>query len=44
MLESVVLPQVKRHVVQSLLAARERLEGDGEYYQQFQMFGCDGHA
>jgi len=40
-LESVVLPQIKRHVVQSLLAARERLEGDGEYYRQFQLYGYD---
>ena len=40
-LESVVLPQIKRQVVQTMLAARERLEGDGEYYRQFQMYGYD---
>ena len=28
-------------VVQTLLAARERLENDGEYYQPFQLYGYD---
>jgi hypothetical protein len=40
-LESVVLPQVRRLVVQSMLAARERLASDGEYYQPFQLYGYD---
>jgi len=40
-LESIVLPQIKRQVVQTMLAARERLEGDGEYYRQFHMYGYD---
>ena len=40
-LESVILPQVRRHVVQTMLAARERLEGDGEYYRSFQLYGYD---
>ena len=40
-LEAVVLPQVRRHVVQTLLAARERLEGDGEYYRTYQLYGYD---
>ena len=40
-LESVVLPQIRRHVVQTMLAARERLEADGEYYRPFQLYGYD---
>ena len=40
-METVVLPQIRRHVVQSLLAARERLQSDGEYYRPFQLFGYD---
>ena len=40
-MESVVLPQIRRHVVQTMLAARERLEADGEYYQPFQLYGYD---
>jgi hypothetical protein len=36
-METVVLPQIRRQVVQSLLAARERLESDGEYYRPFQV-------
>jgi hypothetical protein len=33
--------QVRRLVVQSMLAARERLASDGEYYQPFQLYGYD---
>ena len=40
-METVVLPQIRRMVVQSLLAARERLEADGEYYRPFQLYGYD---
>lgn len=40
-METVVLPQIRRHVVQTLLAARERLESDGEYYRPFQLYGYD---
>lgn len=40
-LESVVLPQIRRHIVQTMLAARERLESDGEYYRPFQLYGYD---
>ena len=40
-LEAVVLPQIRRHVVQTMLAARERLEADGEYYRPFQLYGYD---
>ena len=40
-LETVVLPQIKRHVVQTMLAARERLQCDGEYYRPFQLYGYD---
>ena len=36
-----VLPQIRRHVVQTMLAARERLEADGEYYRPFQLYGYD---
>mmetsp|Transcript_30505 Transcript_30505/g.83610 ORF Transcript_30505/g.83610 Transcript_30505/m.83610 type:complete len:122 (-) Transcript_30505:509-874(-) len=41
MLEGVVLPQVRRTVVQTLLAARETLENNGDYYRPFQLFGYD---
>ena len=40
-METVVLPQIRRQVVQTLLAARERLESDGEYYRPFQLYGYD---
>ena len=40
-LKGVVLPQIKRHVVQTLLASRERLEASGDYYRPFQLFGYD---
>ena len=40
-LETVVLPQIRRIVVQSILAVRDRLETDGEYFQPFQLFGYD---
>ena len=40
-LEGVVLPQVRRTVVQTLLAARETLENNGDYYRPFQLFGYD---
>ncbi len=40
-LEAAVLPQIRRHVVQSLLAARATLEHDPEYYRSFQVFGYD---
>ncbi len=32
-LEGRLLPQIRRHVVLSLLAARERLESSGDYYR-----------
>jgi tubulin--tyrosine ligase len=40
-LESVVLPQIRRQIVQTMLAARDRLEADGEYYRPFQLYGYD---
>ena len=40
-LEAVVLPQIRRHIVQTMLAARDRLECDGEYYRPFQLYGYD---
>lgn len=40
-METVVLPQIRRQVVQSLLAARETLQSDGEYYRPFQLYGYD---
>ena len=40
-METVVLPQIRRHVVQTLLAAKERLASDGEYYRPFQLYGYD---
>ena len=35
MLEGRLLPQIRRHVVLSLLAARERLESSGDYYRPY---------
>ena len=40
-LKGVVLPQIKRHVALTLLAARERLENAGDYYRPFHLFGYD---
>ncbi|KAL1507876.1 hypothetical protein AB1Y20_007483 [Prymnesium parvum] len=40
-LQRVVLPQVRRTVVQTLLAGRETLENNGDYYRSFQLFGYD---
>jgi len=41
LLQGRLLPQIKRQVVQTMLAARERLEGSGDYYRPFHLFGYD---
>ena len=40
-LRAVILPQVRRIVVQTFIAAREQLEYRGEAYRPFQLFGFD---
>lgn len=40
-LESTLLPQIRRQVVQCFLAARQQLESHSEYYRPFQLFGFD---
>ena len=41
LLDGRLLPQIKRHVALTLLAARERLENAGDYYRPFHLFGYD---